>query len=480
MSDLLQGLAARLRQRLPAPGTALLLAVSGGCDSMTLWALLRHLGDWPLCIYHLHHGLRESADADAALVATVAAQAAGECLISERADIQALAQEWTCGLEEAGRRQRYQRLTMVAREHGIRSVLTAHHQADQIETVLANLLRGASSVGMGGMRAQRSLAPGLSLLRPLLDCTREQLTALAETLQVRWREDESNRDLRFQRNWLRHVVLPEWEAQMPGIGAELVAFAQQQQQQAQAVETVVDAYWQGHHGRQQLSLEGIGGLSEAQRFHLWRRLLLWCACPLSRRHIRAMEELSLGSMGRQLHLGHVLFHRGQARLHWQAAQPAVVLPRPLAITIGTTIEAGGWCLSVAEVTTGELAVDDPYTACIDAEAVREPLCWREPQRAERWQPMGAPGRKTVLKYLADRKVPSRQRPHWPVLADADGVIWIPGHNLAERVRVRDGTRRWLRLQQQCLQLPVLASDDETPAAPLPTLSGTDLPEDAPS
>ncbi len=448
------------RQQLPAAGTPLLLAVSGGMDSMTLWALLHQAGDWPLYLYHLDHGLRPEAKQDVRLIQQTADERSmSKRLVVEHEDIQVLAHRWRCGLEEAGRRQRYYRLSHLAKKIHVCNVVTAHHRSDQTETVLANLLRGASTIGMGGMRTERRLTPSIALRRPWLLVPHQAITQAAEQHGVRWHEDLSNRDLRFTRNFLRHVVLPEWEDHVPGIGEALLAFAEEQQTKAQDLEAWIDQYWHQHHRGQQLSFSGLTTSSPEQRSFLWRYLLLWCTCPLSRHLIRAVEDLYLGLDGRQLHVGHLLFTRGSEQLHWQAAKPEALFSHGKRLQIDQPARAGTWTLHVAEVGPGELDENDPYAACIDADAVSGELMWREPKRGERWLPLGAPGSKTILKYLANRRVPSRQRPHWPVVADAEGVIWIPGFTIAERVRIEAGSQRLLRLRQSQNNRPPLIELD---------------------
>ncbi len=136
---------------LPPAGATVVVAVSGGVDSMVLWDILAAEKRWHLLIYHLDHGLRPEASADLALIQAQEKKLKSVQVIGEQADILALSRMWHCSLETAGRRYRYQRLMTIAAERGATVVMTGHHLDDQAETVLANLLRGAGPMGRAGM-----------------------------------------------------------------------------------------------------------------------------------------------------------------------------------------------------------------------------------------------------------------------------------------------------------------------------------------
>ena len=208
---------------MPPAGQSVLIAVSGGADSLALLDLLLLDGRWPVTVWHLDHGIRTDAGADlAAIRALLARHDVTVEVIAERADIPALARQWRCSLETAGRRHRYARLAAVAAERGISAVVTAHHRDDQAETVLANLLRGADETGRAGIPPRRRLAEGVDLVRPLLAISRQKLRDHLASRGITWSEDATNADVRHRRNRLRHEVLPALERDRPGITAALV------------------------------------------------------------------------------------------------------------------------------------------------------------------------------------------------------------------------------------------------------------------
>jgi tRNA(Ile)-lysidine synthase len=189
---------------------AVLVAVSGGADSVALLRGLhsiRGAGNGRLVVAHFNHELRDEAAADERFVEELAAQLGLEC-VAGRANRPAHEPRPTSRLEESARHARYEFLRATAVEIGARYVATAHTADDQAETVLHRILRGTGMAGLRGMRRTRTLLEGVSLIRPLLNVRRAELTAYLAELGQTFREDATNAERRFTRNRLRHELLP--------------------------------------------------------------------------------------------------------------------------------------------------------------------------------------------------------------------------------------------------------------------------------
>jgi tRNA(Ile)-lysidine synthase len=216
------------RDLLPR-GSRALVAVSGGPDSVCLAHFLAQMArrkGLTLELFHVHHGLRgRDADRDAASVEALG-RALGVPARIVRAPVKALAKARGLGLEEAGRKERYRLLAARARLGRFAAVATGHHLDDQAETVLLHLLRGTSLEGLGGIAPKRPLAPGVELIRPLLPLTRAEVILYLELHGLSWREDRSNKDKAFARNWVRAEVLPLLESRAPGVKERLSLIAE--------------------------------------------------------------------------------------------------------------------------------------------------------------------------------------------------------------------------------------------------------------
>ena len=186
----------------------LVLAVSGGADSMAMLHGAARLGRWPLTIAHLDHGLRGDSADDAAFVADAAA-ALDLPAVVHRTDVAALARAEGLSIEEAGREARYRFLHEVAEDDGL--VATAHTLDDSAETVLLNLLRGSGLSGVGGIPPRRG-----RVVRPLLHARRAELRTLLDQAGRGYRDDPSNDDPAYLRNGVRAEVLPLLEELRPG------------------------------------------------------------------------------------------------------------------------------------------------------------------------------------------------------------------------------------------------------------------------
>jgi len=214
--------------RLMKPGSRVLAAVSGGPDSVCLahWLSVQARKKClTVRLVHIHHGLRgREADGDALFVERLGEKLDLPVAIV-RAPVRALAAKRGLGLEEAGRKERYRVLGERARRGRFTAVATGHQLDDQAETVLLHLLRGTSLEGLGGIAPRRELRAGVELIRPLLPLTRAEVLLYLKLHGLEWREDASNADPKFTRNWVRREVLPLLEKRAPGVKDRLAAIA---------------------------------------------------------------------------------------------------------------------------------------------------------------------------------------------------------------------------------------------------------------
>lgn len=192
-----------LKRRLLEPNQRLLVAVSGGQDSLSLIKLLLDLQPkwgWELAIAHCDHRWRLDSEANADYV---------KCL----------AQEWQVPFyqqtaiqvtksEAEAREWRYQALTSIAREMGYQYIVTGHTASDRAETLLYNLIRGSGSDGLQSLTWQRPLTPAIQLVRPLLEINRAETAQFCQDLQIAIWEDSTNIDLKYARNRIRHELIP--------------------------------------------------------------------------------------------------------------------------------------------------------------------------------------------------------------------------------------------------------------------------------
>ncbi|MBE9486619.1 MAG: tRNA lysidine(34) synthetase TilS, partial [Chloroflexi bacterium] len=218
---------------IPLGTSRLLVAVSGGVDSVVLLHALRSLAEslnLSLQVAHLNHQIRPESAADASFVTDLCAQWDIPCHI-ESCNVPALAEQNKLSLEMAGRQARREFLQRLTEKIDVNLVALAHHRDDQVETFMLRLLRGSGQSGLVAMRVHQGI-----WWRPLLGCSRRQILDYARQYKLTWVEDKSNNDPAFLRNRLRAQVIPQLFEINPQFDARIAALSGQFQRE--------EDYWQ--------------------------------------------------------------------------------------------------------------------------------------------------------------------------------------------------------------------------------------------
>jgi len=449
------------RHALLRDGSRVLVALSGGADSVALLFILRELdADGVLRVAgaaHLHHGLRGAdADDDEAFSAALAARA-GVPFVAERADVAALAREQKRSIEDAARVARYAFFERAAAALDADAVAVAHTRDDQAETFLLRLLRGAGTRGLGGIRPRAG-----RIVRPLIELEREALRGYLTARGEAWREDATNADVAIPRNRIRHEVLPLLQSRFSTSAAAALARAAALAQQDEdflhdrAIElarriVLVDK-------RDKVTVDAAA-LSESPR-------------PLASRVVQQVLEQHAGSKS-------ISFDHIEQVLALRAGQ-AVSLPGQDVVRTGDTIvvrrasgrgrrgsdagaptSAAGPIFAVSLSIPGEVQLAASGMAVgaerlepalgrprkweargtevgVAAGRLELPLAVRSRRPGDRFHPLGAPGPRKLQDFLVDRKVERAERDTVPLVVDGrDRIVWVVGQSVAEDFRVTD-------------------------------------------
>jgi tRNA(Ile)-lysidine synthase len=472
-------------RHLLRPGAAVVVAVSGGPDSLCLLHVLHSRAaerNLSLHVAHLDHGLRPEAAAEADFVRQQA-EALGLACHLGTADTHAHAAAHRQSTEEAARAVRYAFLTGVAHQVAAEHLAVAHTADDQAETVLMHFLRGAGLAGLKGMlpvtvvvagswkqeagEAASSFEPpasSLSLVRPLLGATRAEVEAYCAAYGLQPRRDASNTDTRFLRNRLRHELLPLLEQYNPRLREVLARSAEVLAGEHALVQAHVQALWAA------LAREAPGGRVVFDRAR-WlalsvpeQRALLRAGVQQLRRHLRDVDFTPLEAavrFSRQAPPGRSCDVLAGLQLSVTAETVSLQpwhTPAEVPNHAGPLLDAGanlagGWRFGVELVEREKWApgqplpeAETPWCVYVDAGRLRQSVCVRARLPGERFQPLGLGGHSTKLSdFMVNQKVSAALRDQWPLVVSGDDVVWVAGLRLDERYRVRADTQRIVRL-----------------------------------
>lgn len=418
-------------------GRRVLIALSGGADSVALAAMLaeaREALGLTLFAAHVDHAIRpESAD-DAAFCRDLCARL-DIPLHATRVDVPAEAARNGEGLETAARRLRHRWLREVKDAVGADVIALAHHMDDQAETVLMHLARGAGPEGVCGMRA----ASG-DLVRPLLGFRKAELIAYLNARGMAWREDATNAVADNPRNALRLHGIPALEQSYPQFVSAVARYAEAAQIESDYLADVT---------RQALASRRVPGpygdwLSldpPLPRAILRRAVRRICGGDVPWEKLRAIEALCGESRGRLEISGSLTTERGHRGVYFLPKRPASTAEAQLRLDGTTALD--GLCTVVAAATPPEPIRDDPMRQALDADAlVGATLRTRRP--GDRIRPLGC-GEKPLSDYLIDRKVDRPLRDCLAVVARGGAILWVCGLGIAEDAKLTGRTRRAVAL-----------------------------------
>lgn len=448
------------RHRMLAAGEIVVAAVSGGVDSMVMLHLLLRLRTryhTSLHVAHLNHDLRGTESAEAADFVRRHCEVHQIPVTIMTADGRALRDRRVGSLQAAARDVRYRFLEQVADEQGARRIALGHHCNDQAETVLMNLLRGSGVRGLGGIPPVRD-----RIIRPLIDCSREEIERYARQEGIPYVEDSSNKGLLYSRNRIRLELLPELAKRYnPRVARALASAATI----LEAEDTLLNAMTEQElpavlisrsDERLVVSIPRMTSLATALRWRLIRRLAEYLRgdrAGLSFQQTLAIDRLLLpeGSRGPVQAPGGIHATRVGDRLvlSVRAIDVSDRVSVSSLVVPGLTV-IPRCSLSLRSDILEEWAMDelarDAWTALLDADRVGKDLHVRGWKPGDRFIPIGLSGRKKLQDFFVDEKVPRDQRGSVPLVVSGGQIVWVVGLRVDERFKVTDSTRRILRIR----------------------------------
>lgn len=457
-----------LQNHMIENGDHIVLGVSGGADSVALLLVLCELrAEWNLHldVVHVHHGIREEAEADVVFVKRLCESVQVSCHVFYD-DVPALAADCRMSEEEMGRQRRYMRFAEVAERTNAEKIAVAHHMDDQAETVLFHLSRGTDLSGMRGMLPVSGLPfkvgeGRMQVIRPLLNCRKEEMMRYLNKRQMTWQEDTTNKANEYARNRIRNLVIPELMEVNQQAVVHIAAFARQAAAYESFFEEQVARYmeeWVRSDEEGRLSLNRLH-LSEEQPVFA-QRVLYELLCRASGRkkditaaHIEDLYGLLFKQSGRSVSLPYGLEAKvsyenliigkcsvkkekeGRIYAAWDW-QELIGKPQKTAIAKGMlyarVIDLKGMQTTNREILLNTIRNSkNNYTKYFGCDTIKSTLYIRKPESEDYMIIDRSGSRKRLSRYFIDEKIPKEARADEMLAAMGDLVLWVIGRRRSE-------------------------------------------------
>lgn len=417
-----------------------MLAVSGGLDSMVMTQLFIEAG-FSFSVAHCNFQLRgEESEADQQFVMDFCKQRDIE-FICKRFDTKAYAQAHGVSIQMAARDLRYEWFESLLEEGRFNALATAHHINDSLETILINWIHGSGFEGVAGIPVHHN-----KRVRPLLFATREQIAAYADRHRVKWREDQSNAATEYQRNLIRHTVIPVLKELNPSLEQTVQHGLNKIDSELKVLEYFMHE-WEQQFVRQEadkmlISKKGLVSIPGASAV-LWRVVRRWgfnydtCASVIQALH---------GQPGKRF-AGNAVHELVVDRDHLIVFPSDNPWEEVLVDRDDHKASLGCWVLETSELSdTAEVSSDlwkstGRFEAVLDAGKLSFPLTWRTWHAGDAFHPLGMEHRKKVSDFLIDAKVSLADKQRVTVLTSSGDIVWLVGHRIDHRFRVTGDTQR---------------------------------------
>ncbi len=443
------------KYRMIDRGDRLIVAVSGGADSVCLLDILHRLKDvlrLTLIVAHFDHGLRPDADAYETQFVEALASSLHLDVVTKKAD-PGIRPE-SASLEERARDARYRFLMNVQKEWAAQKIVTGHTLNDQAETVLMRLLRGSGPPGLSGIHPVRENC----VIRPLLEVTRSEIESYLGQRRLQYVTDASNFEFRHLRNEIRLNLIPQLETYQPRIVELLGRTAEIMGEEnrwfdAQAETWIKKEAETASNNDIIIPLSRFTDLPEPLKNHVVRQALKMVNGSLRRislLHIEAIKRLATGrrpqarvTLPDTLRVRRVYERLVFSRSIETSERFCCFIERPGSFDL----DVMGCSLVLEEL--DRAAISDlktqPWTACLDAGRITFPLMLRNFRPGDRFVPIGMTGHKKLKDFFVDMKVPSDIRSRIPILTQGNQPIWVCGLRIDDRFKVTSSTRKVLRV-----------------------------------
>ena len=428
------------RHQLFEPQERVLLAVSGGVDSVAMGWLFHQTGQ-PFGVVHCNFKLRgEASDADELFVRQLATQW-DTGYYTTSFETPQYASEERISIQMAARNLRYSFFESVRMQHGFDKIATAHHIDDAFETMLLNITHGTGFRGLMGIVPQND-----HLIRPMLAFSREEIVNMAEKMNMVWREDASNVKDDYERNKIRHHIFPVLKELNPSFSRTLKDTMERVWPTGRQFESAISK-WEQQFKRQEKEHTEILLAELTKEDHILLYESLRKQTGLNYRSFRQLAEaIEEGMPGKQFYTPGYVINFDRQRL---IIQPLAALEKITPIPVGEedeeiSLPQGRLLLSTLEM---PVAIETKKNiALLDRDKLVFPLEIRSWEQGDAFVPLGMHGQKKLSDFMIDSKIPVNLKSQVLVLVSAGQIAWVAGQRIDDRFKISETTRNVYRLE----------------------------------
>lgn len=433
------------QNRLFYPTDKILLAVSGGADSVVMAHLFYRAG-FSFAIAHCNFQLRGAESDGDELFCRDLAVCLGVRFFSQTFHTQEKATEKGISVQMAARELRYNWFSGLKDQHGFRFIATAHHQDDQVETILINIARGTGIDGLKGIPVVAN-----TIIRPLWWFTATHIRQFARQEGIVYREDSSNLESKYIRNKIRHHIVPLFKEINPSFSETVVKLSRVAGKMSDTFHVLLDEVFKKHiqDDGKQIFIH-IGALTRysspeliiyelLKKFNFTASIAQQIADALTQQPGKVFYSPTHQCVkDRRYLIVAPINDDATNKKQFDLVSPSASLLLPN----GTIV------LEELSEILSEGISHDASVAFLDKEKVSFPLLLRHPRPGDFFIPFGMSGKKKISDYLTDKKIPVHEKEKVWLLCNKDDIIWVVGFRPDNRYRVSDKTRTILKVKFQ--------------------------------
>ncbi len=451
------------KEKLVEKQDRLLLGISGGPDSLTMFDLFCRIKDefsLEIQVFHLDHCFRKEAEQEAEFVAELCRERAVKAII-KKYNIPELIEKEGFSPEEAARKVRLQFMFQIIEKEKLDKIALAHNKDDLVETVFLHMFRGTALSGLTGIDPV-SRIKGKKIIHPLLEISRSEIEKYCQYRNLKPIRDKSNKETIYTRNKIRHNIIPLIEKQInPGLKDNIFQMAKILREEDRYLEKEADREKKNiqimkDENKIELSLPELKKLSPVIRRRIIKQVIFEIKNSpkdIYYHHYQAVEDLILNSdTGKKLDFienisiiklyEKIIIMKGTIDKYKEDYCYQLTIPCSIKLPDDKSIKV--------EYVDKENLKDqfkDPTVCFCDVSKVSLPLKVRNRNKGDRFQPLGMEGSKKIKDFFIDKKIPFYKRENIPLIVDnKNRIVWIAGLRMDDRFKITDTTNEIIKLK----------------------------------